>query len=320
MIKAVISGIGSYLPKNVLTNNDLEKIVDTNDEWITTRTGIKQRHIIDADMLTSDLASEASKKALEDAKLSADKIDCIIVATTTPDYTFPATAVKVQANIGASNAFAFDVQAVCAGFIYALHIAKNFIENNQAKNVLVIGAEAMTKILDWKDRTTCVLFGDGAGAIILSAEENSSRGILASKLHSDGNYIDILRTSGGIGVNNGEKSLLLMKGGEVFKHAVEKMHEVIEGILEELGQKSENIDIFIPHQANVRILSSVAKKLTLEENKVVITLDKHANTSAASIPLALSEAYNQKRIKKGDKIMLAAIGGGLAWGAAYLVF
>ena len=305
---------GSYLPTKILTNADLEKMVDTTDDWITTRTGIKKRHIAEKNELTSDLGFNAAKKALEKSGLKAKDIDAIILATTTPDLTFPATATKIQAKLGAVNAFAFDVQAVCSGFVYALNVADNFIKTGQAKNIVVIGAETLSRIVDWQDRNTCVLFGDGAGAVVLSRSEDESSGILATKISSDGTLNDILKTSGGTSFSQ-NAGLIEMQGKEVFKHAVEKMSGSVIATLEKAGLTIADIDLLVPHQANLRILAGVAKKLNLSDDKVVVTVPDHANTSAASIPLALDIALQENKIKKGDIVVFEALGGGLTWGS-----
>lgn len=304
---------GSYLPEKILTNSDLEKMVDTTDAWITERTGIKQRHVCTDDQLTSDIAFEAAKKAIEKSHLEAGDIEMIILATTTPDLTFPATATTVQNKLGAKKAFAFDIQAVCSGFVYAITTANNFIQSGQVKNALVIGADSLSKIVDWNDRNTCVLFGDGAGAVILEAT-NEDEGILSSTLHSDGSLNNILKTTGGPSSNQ-TSGVIDMSGKEVFKHAVSKMSNCVISALNKVDLNVENIDLLIPHQANARILSAVAKKLSLSEDKVIITVEKHGNTSAASIPLALDEALDQNKINKGDIVVLEALGGGLTWGS-----
>ncbi|MBT5073982.1 MAG: ketoacyl-ACP synthase III [Kordiimonadaceae bacterium] len=321
VIRSVISGTGSYLPKNILTNSDLENKVDTTDEWIIERTGIKQRHIASDEQVTSDLAVEAALKALESANMSADDIDLIVLATSTPDQTFPSTATTVQRKLGITKGAAFDVQAVCSGFIYALNTADNFVKAGQAQNVLVIGAEIFSRILDWDDRTTCVLFGDGAGAAILSAEKGSGnsddRGILAARIHSDGRYNDLLYVDGGVS-STGTVGHLRMKGREVFRHAVVNLAAVVGEVLEDCDMITDDIDWIVPHQANKRILDGTARKLKISPDKVVITVHKHANTSAASIPLALDEAVRDGRITLGQIVILEAMGGGFTWGACLL--
>lgn len=312
-----IIAAGSYLPSKILTNSDLEKMVDTSHEWIFERTGICKRHIAQEDELTSDLASNAAKFAMSNADISAADIDLIIVATTTPDLTFPSTATIVQSKIGAKNAFAFDVQAVCSGFVYALSVANNFIKSGQVKTALVVGAETLSKIVDWKDRNSCVLFGDGAGAVILRAINDDKQGILTTSLYSDGNLVDILKTTGGPSLN-GSSGYIAMSGKEVFKHAVEKMGDCVIKSLEKINLSPRDIDLLIPHQANARILNAVAKRLDLPLEKVVMTVQDHANTSAASIPLALDFALNNSKIKKGDLVVMEALGGGLTWGSVVI--
>lgn len=312
-----IISTGSYLPQKIVTNADLEKTVETTNEWIVERTGINQRHIAAEGELTSDLAANAAKKALEKSGLKAEEIEMIIVATTTPDLTFPATATTVQAKIGATSAFAFDIQAVCSGFVYALTTADNFIKSGQVKNALVIGADKLSCIVDWSDRNTCVLFGDGAGAVILQASMEKNRGIIASSLHSDGTLNDILKTNGGA-ASNQKTGIIEMAGKEVFKHAVEKMVKSVLSTLAKAGLTTKDIDLLIPHQANLRILSAVATRLELPPKKVVLTVQNHANTSAASIPLALDQANQENRIKAGDVLVLEALGGGLTWGSVIL--
>jgi 3-oxoacyl-[acyl-carrier-protein] synthase-3 len=316
MTLSKIIGTGSYLPQKIVTNADLEKSVETTSEWIVERTGINQRHIAAEGELTSDLAAQAAKKALENSGLKAEEIELIIVATTTPDLTFPATATTIQAKIGAKAAFAFDIQAVCSGFVFALVTADNFIKSGQVKNALVIGADKLSSIVDWKDRNTCVLFGDGAGAVVLQATDKD-HGIIASSLHSDGTLNDILKTSGGP-ASNQKTGFIEMAGKEVFKHAVEKMVKSVLSTLDKAGLTTKDIDLLIPHQANLRILSAVATRLELPEEKVVLTVQNHANTSAASIPLALDQANRENRIKDGDILVLEALGGGLTWGSVVL--
>jgi 3-oxoacyl-[acyl-carrier-protein] synthase-3 len=316
-IHSKISSTGSYLPKKILLNAELAKIVETSDEWIMDRTGIKQRHVVSEGELTSDIATHAALKTLEKVGKEAKEIDLIIVATTTPDLTFPATATTVQAKIGAINAFAFDIQAVCSGFVYALATADNFIKSGQVKNALVIGAETLSRIVNWEDRNTCVLFGDGAGAVLLEATSEENCGIIASDLHSDGTLNSLLKTTGGPSLNQ-QTGFIEMSGKEVFKHAVEKMSKSVLSVLEKAGLTSKDIDLLVPHQANARILNAVAARLEIPEEKVVLTVQDHANTSAASIPLALDYANSQGRIKKGDVVVLEALGGGLTWGSVVL--
>lgn len=316
-IFAKITATGSYVPSKIVTNLDLSKDVDTSDEWIVERTGIKQRHIADKSELTSDLAFKASQNLLENYKMKVEEIDMIIVATTSPDLTFPSTACILQNKLKAHKAFCFDVQAVCSGFIYALSIANNFIQNGSAKKVLVVGSETLSRIVDWSDRNTCVLFGDGAGAVMLEASTTENCGIISYSLHSDGSLIDILKTTGGSSFNQ-KAGFIEMSGREVFKHAVEKMANSVLETLEKVNLKVEDIDLLIPHQANLRILNSVATRLKIPLEKVIITVENHANTSAASIPLALDFANKNNKIKKGDLIILEALGGGLTWGSIAL--
>lgn len=319
MIRSVIAGCGSYLPERILTNADLAKMVDTSDEWIVERTGIHQRHIAAENEKTSDLALKASEAALKQAGISADEIDLIVLATATPDETFPATACRVQAGLGMTRGFAFDVQAVCSGFVYALATADNFIKAGQAKTALVIGAETFSRILDWTDRTTCVLFADGAGALVLKAEEgtgnNSDRGILTTHLHSDGRYHDLLYVDGGPSSTQ-TTGHLRMLGKEVFRHAVVNLAEVVRETLSAVGMEASEIDWLVPHQANKRIIDGTARKLGLSTDQVVLTVGHHGNTSAASVPLALCEAVADGRIKTGDMVLMEAMGGGFTWGSA----
>jgi len=316
--KSLLVGCGSYLPQRIVTNDELSKTVDTSDEWITKRTGIKQRHIAAEGEITSDLAVNAARDALERADMTIADIDLIIVATTTPDDTFPSTATKVQAKLGMDHGAAFDIQAVCAGFIYALATADNFIKTGQARAVLVIGAETFSRILDWEDRTTCVLFGDGAGAIVLRSAENaeieSDFGVMSTHLHSDGRHRDVLYVDGGPSSSQ-TVGHVRMAGQEVFRHAVSKLSGVIDEALAANGLDSSAVDWLIPHQANSRIIKSMAQKMKLPEEKVVSTIARHANTSAASVPLALTEAVVDGRVKNGDLVLFEAIGGGLVWGA-----
>ncbi|WP_339632166.1 beta-ketoacyl-ACP synthase III [uncultured Sneathiella sp.] len=319
MRRSVITATGSYLPKRILTNEELSTMVDTTDEWIVARSGIKQRHIAADGELTSDLATHAAKAALEMAGLMADDIDLIVLATATPDETFPATATVVQKNLGMTHGFAFDIQAVCTGFLYALATADNFIKAGQANRALVIGAETFSRILDWEDRTTCVLFADGAGAIVLEAEEGAGnsddRGVLTSHLHSDGDKHDLLYVDGGPSSTQ-TTGYLRMEGREVFRHAVNNLASVVHEAMEATGLTTDDIDWLIPHQANKRIIDGTGRKLKLDPEKVVLTVDKHGNTSAASVPLALDEAVRDGRIKRGDLLLLEAMGGGFTWGSA----
>ncbi len=321
-----IIGCGSYLPERIVSNDELATRIDTSDEWIRDRTGIRQRHLAADGEVTSDLATVAAKRALEHAGITGEEVDLIIVATTTPDLTFPATAATVQANLGITQGAAFDVQAVCSGFIYGLSIADNFIKAGQSKTILVIGAETMSRILDWEDRTTAVLFGDGAGAIVMRAAEvngsgngaqsgsNQQRGVLSTHLHSDGKLAGILYADGGPSKTQ-TTGFIRMAGREVFRHAVTNLAGVLVEALDANGLTMQDVDWLIPHQANKRIIDSTIKKLGMPANRVVITVDRHANTSSASVPLALDEAVRDGRIKSGDLILMEAMGGGLTWGA-----
>lgn len=319
MIRSVVQGCGSYLPERVVTNDDLSRQMDTSDDWIRQRTGIRQRHIAADGEFTSHLATKASQRALDNAGLKASDLDLIVLATATPDETFPATATRVQASLGMTKGAAFDVQAVCAGFVYGLSVADSMIKSGVATTALVIGAETFSRILDWNDRGTCVLFGDGAGAVVLRGEEgkgtSADRGILANALHSDGRQHDILYVDGGPSSTR-TTGFLRMEGKEVFKHAVVNMAAVVGEVLGKAGLESKDIDWLVPHQANKRIIDSTGRKLGLPPERVVVTVDRHANTSAASIPLALDAAVSDGRIKRGDLLLLEGIGGGLAWGAS----
>jgi 3-oxoacyl-[acyl-carrier-protein] synthase-3 len=318
MLRTVVKGVGGYLPERVLTNDDLARVMDTSDQWITERTGIKERRIAAEGELTSAMGAAAARAALEDAGIDAQDIDLIVLATSTPDQTFPATAVTIQAELGITEGAAFDVQAVCSGFVFALATADNYLKSGQFKRALVIGAEAFSRILDWQDRSTCVLFGDGAGAVVVEAQKlngaATDRGILATCLRSDGRYRDKLYVDGGPS-STGTVGYLRMDGPEVFRHAVTKISEVIDATLAKAGYKASDIDWFVPHQANKRILDGAARKLGLDKNRIIVTVDKHANTSAASIPLALDQARADGRIKPGDLVLLEAMGGGFTWGA-----
>ncbi|MBX7457803.1 ketoacyl-ACP synthase III [Qipengyuania sp. 1NDH17] len=317
MIRAVITGSGSALPKDCVTNADLEARVDTTDEWIVERTGIRQRYIAGEGETTSSLATDAARKALADAGVDAADIGLIILATATPDHTFPATATQVQQALGCRGGVAFDVAAVCSGFLYALGTAESLLRTGMAKKALVIGAETFSRILDWEDRTTCVLFGDGAGAVVLEAQDvaEDGPGILATKLHADGEHKDLLYVDGGPSTT-GEVGKLRMKGREVFRHAVVNLAEVLGEVLSDASVTAEDIDWVVPHQANARILDATARKLGLPPEKVVVTVDQHANTSAASVPLAFDVARKDGRIKSGDLVMFEAMGGGFTWGAS----
>lgn len=317
-LRTVVKGCGGYLPERVLTNADLAKFVDTNDEWITARTGIKERRIAAPGELTSAMGVAAARAALADAKMNPEDIDLIILATSTPDQTFPATAVTIQADLGITAGAAFDVQAVCSGFVFAVVTADNYLKSGDFRRALVIGAEAFSRILDWNDRTTCVLFGDGAGALVVEAEmqngATTDRGVLASCLRSDGRYRDKLYVDGGPS-STGTVGQVRMDGPEVFRHAVTKISEVIDATLRKGGYQASDIDWFVPHQANKRILDGAARKLGLDPERIIITVDKHANTSAASIPLALDSGCQDGRIKPGDLVLMEAMGGGFTWGA-----
>jgi 3-oxoacyl-[acyl-carrier-protein] synthase-3 len=321
VLRSVVTGIGGYLPDNVVTNDDLAKFVDTSDEWIRERTGIRERRRAADDQPVSDLAVQAAKRALAAAGRTVDDIDLIIVATTTPDLTFPATAVIVQRKLGAPIGIAFDVQAVCSGFVYALSVADGFVGRGRAKCALVIGAECMTRLMDWTDRGTCVLFGDGAGAVILEPGQGEGttgdRGILGLALRADGTKQDLLYVDGGVSTN-GKIGHLRMQGNQVFRHAVVNISEAVVAAAADAGIEVASVDWFIPHQANQRILEGVAKRLGIDEKKVISTVAEHANTSAASIPLALAKGVEDGRIKPGQLLLLEAMGGGLTWGACVL--
>ena len=312
--------VGGYLPQRVVSNHDLAAVVDTSDEWIRQRTGIAQRHIVADGEKTSDLARNAAERALANAGMAGADIDLIIIATSTPDDTFPSTATKVQHQIGAHNAIAFDVQAVCAGFVYALDVADAMLSSGRARRALVIGAESFSKILDWEDRSTCVLFGDGAGAVLLERSDKADGfGVLASRLHADGAHRDILYVDGGPS-SSGTVGHLRMEGNKVFRHAVEKLSSVMDEVLEAAGMVVDQVDWLVPHQANIRIIEGMQKKMGLGDDRVVKTVHDHANTSAASIPLALSSAVGDGRIKNGQVLAFEAIGGGLVWGASLVRF
>ncbi len=319
-IRAVVAGCGSYLPERVMTNEEITQKVDTSDEWIRERTGIRERHVAADGELTSDLAVHAARRALEDAKLTPQDIDLIILATTTPDLTFPATAAIVQAKLGISEGAAFDIQAVCSGFIFALSTADKFLASGQHKRALVIGAETFTRLLDWEDRTTCVLFGDGAGAFVLEAqdvEDGDHRGVIASYLRTDGRHVDLLYVDGGVSSTQ-STGHVRMQGNRVFREAVNRISEAMVTVCKQAGVEVSEIDWFVPHQANERIIHGVVKKLSLRTEQVVSTIANQGNTSAASIPLAYRAGVSDGRIKKGDLVLLEALGGGLTWGAALL--
>jgi 3-oxoacyl-[acyl-carrier-protein] synthase-3 len=319
VIRSVVRGVGAYLPKTVLTNEDLARRVDTSDAWIRERTGIEQRHVAEEGEFTSDLGIAAARQALVRSGINPIDIDLVICATATPDRTFPATAVKIQTGLGVTKGAAFDVQAVCSGFVYALASADAFLRTGQFKRALVVGAETFSRILDWNDRATCVLFGDGAGAVVLEAQTSpgsrDDRGILATRLRSDGRYEELLYVDGGPGSTK-TTGHLRMNGREVFRHAVQKISGVIEETLLVTGYTSEEVDLYVPHQANRRILDGIAKKLGIMPDKVVMTLAKHGNTSAASIPLALNQAFEDHRLQEGSLVLMEALGGGFTWGAA----
>ncbi len=316
--RSVIRGVGAYLPKRIMTNADIAKIVDTDDAWITERTGIKSRHIAADGELTSDLGIAAARQALVRSGIDPVDIDLVICATATPDRTFPATAVRIQAELGVTKGAAFDIQAVCSGFIFGLTTADNFLKTGQFKRALVIGAETFSRILDWTDRTTCVLFGDGAGAVVLETQPQhgtrEDKGILATRIRSDGRYGDLLYVDGGPGSTK-TVGHLRMNGREVFRHAVQKITGVIEETLVTTGYAADEIDLYVPHQANARILDGIARKLGVRPDKIMITLANHGNTSAASIPLALNQAFEEHRLRDGSLVLMEAMGGGFTWGA-----
>tara|TARA_B100000809_G_scaffold91619_1_gene90120 strand:- start:965 stop:1933 length:969 start_codon:yes stop_codon:yes gene_type:complete len=322
LIYSKITGTGSYLPEQVLTNSELEKIVDTTDEWIRSRTGIEKRHVARDDETTCDLAEKASRAAIKMAGKKENDIDLIIIATTTPDIIFPSTACLLQQRLNIHGCPAFDIQAVCTGFIYALHIANLFIKNGNTKCALIVGSETMTRIVDWKDRNTCVLFGDGAGAIIL--EESKTPGILSTHIHADGAYQELLSVPAGISSDynlvKSNKAFIKMQGNEVFKVAVNTLGEIVDETLQANSMSNTDIDWLVPHQANTRIISAMAKKLDMPISRVVVTVDQHGNTSAASIPLALDVAVKDGRIKENDTLLLPAFGGGFTWGSALLKY
>ena len=321
MIRSVVRGIGSALPRRIMKNTDFEGVLETSDEWIAQRTGIRQRHIASDDETTASLGEAAARAALDNAGLTPDDIDLIVLATSTPNNTFPATAVEIQNRLGMHHGFAFDMQAVCSGFVYAVATADLYVRGGLARRVLVIGSETFSRILDWTDRSTCVLFGDGAGALILEAAEGegtiADRGVLAASLRSDGVHKDKLYVDGGPSTT-GTVGLLRMEGREVFKHAVGMITDVIEATFSQAGITAEDLDWFVPHQANKRIIDASARKLGIADEKVVVTVNLHGNTSAASVPLALAVAVADGRVKKGDLALLEAMGGGFTWGAVLL--
>ena len=320
MINTIIRGVGMYLPEKVLTNDDISEFVDTSHEWIFERTGIRQRHIASEDQMTSDLAYMSALDAIQDANINATDIDLIILATSTPDQVFPSTAVKLQDMLNIRDGAAFDIHAVCSGFIYALSTADNFIKSGKYKRILVIGSEVYSRILNWKDRTTCVLFGDAAGAFILEGQNNNDirSGIIDSVIKSDGQYRSKLYCDGGPSMQPRTDNFINMDGKEVYKHAVEKQTIIVEELLDSAGFGIESIDWFVPHQANLRILQTTAKKLKIKEEKIIVTVDKHANTSSASIPVAMTTAIQENKIKRGDMLLLEAFGAGFTWGAVLL--
>ena len=319
IIRSVIRGVGAHLPKRIMTNDDLSRIVDTSDAWIRERTGIEQRHIAEEGELTSDLGIAASRQALVRAGIDPVDVDLVVCATSTPDRTFPATGVRIQSGLGVTKGAAFDVQAVCSGFVYALAVADNFLKTGQFKRAVVVGAETFSRILDWNDRGTCVLFGDGAGAVVLEAQTQlgtrEDRGVLATRIRSDGRFEDLLYVDGGPGSTK-TTGHLRMNGREVFRHAVQKISGVIEETLVMTGYAPGEIDLYVPHQANKRILDGIANRLGIAQDKIVYTLAKHGNTSAASIPLALNQAFEDHRLSEGRLVLMEAMGGGLTWGAA----
>jgi 3-oxoacyl-[acyl-carrier-protein] synthase III len=319
-IRAAVTGVGHYLPDRIVPNSEFEAIIDTSDEWIRSRSGIERRHFAADGQLTSDLAARAARAALADAGIEAAAIDAIIVATSTPDLTFPSVATMVQAELGMTSGFAFDVQAVCAGFVFALTNANALILSGQVQRVLVIGAETFSRLMNWQDRGTCVLFGDGAGAVVLEATEGegttADRGILSTDLNSDGRFKDILYVDGG--TSTGTTGHLVMEGKEVFRHAIEKLAETAHRALDKAGLTPDDVDWIVPHQANIRIIEGTAKRMQVPMERVVVTVQDHGNTSAASIPLALSVGKARGQIKRGDLLVAEAIGGGLAWGSVVL--
>ncbi|MBX9731948.1 MAG: ketoacyl-ACP synthase III [Sphingomonas sp.] len=317
MIRSVITGTGSALPARRVSNAELAETVDTSDEWIVERTGIRFRHIAAESETTATLAADACRAALAAAGRAANEVDLIVLATATPDQTFPSSATKVQAMLGIDDCVAFDVAAVCSGFLYALHVADSLIRTGAARRALVIGAETFSRLLDWEDRTTCVLFGDGAGAIVLEGESGGDRGVLHSRLHADGRHNQLLYVDGGPSTT-GTVGKVRMKGREVFRHAVVNLATVMEEVLSASGFSAQDVDWVVPHQANARILDATARKLGLPPEKVIMTVDQHANTSAASVPLALDVAVRDGRIKRGDLLVLEAMGGGFTWGAALI--
>jgi 3-oxoacyl-[acyl-carrier-protein] synthase III len=317
MMRSVIKGVGASTPKRIITNHELEQTLETSDEWIRERTGIAQRHIAAEGEMTSHLGARAAQEALLQSGISADEIDLIVLATATPDETFPATATRIQHQLGITNAAAFDVNAACSGFVYALHITDALLRSGQHRHALVIGAETMSRVVDWNDRHTAILFGDGAGACVLSAEEETEHGILSSMIASRGSYGDLLHTDGGVSLNQ-RAGVLHMEGKEVFRHAVEKMSAAVMEAAQRAGVTLDDITYLVPHQANARILSACAKKLGMDESRVIMSVDEYANTSSASIPLALAKATKKDIIKRGDLVMLTALGAGFTWGSCLI--
>ena len=322
MINTLIKGVGMYLPEKVLTNDDISEFVDTSNEWIFERTGIRQRHIASKDQMTSDLAHMSALDAIRDANINAADIDLIILATSTPDQIFPSTAVKLQDMLNIRGGAAFDIHAVCSGFIYALSMADNFIKSGKYKRIMVVGSEVYSRILNWKDRATCVLFGDASGAFILEGENNNDirAGIIDSVIRSDGQYRGKLYCDGGPSMQSRTDNFINMDGKEVYKHAVEKQTTIVEELLDSAGLSIKSIDWFVPHQANLRILQTTAKKLKIDEEKIIVTVDKHANTSSASIPVAMTTAIRENKIKRGDILLLEAFGAGFTWGAVLIKY
>ena len=322
MINTLIKGVGMYLPEKVLTNDDISEFVDTSNEWIFERTGIRQRHIASKDQMTSDLAHMSALDAIKDANINAADIDLIILATSTPDQIFPSTAVKLQDMLNIRGGAAFDIHAVCSGFIYALSMADNFIKSGKYKRIMVVGSEVYSRILNWKDRATCVLFGDASGAFILEGESNNDirAGIIDSVIRSDGQYRGKLYCDGGPSMQSRTDNFINMDGKEVYKHAVEKQTTIVEELLDSAGLSIKSIDWFVPHQANLRILQTTAKKLKIDEEKIIVTVDKHANTSSASIPVAMTTAIRENKIKRGDILLLEAFGAGFTWGAVLIKY
>ena len=320
MINTVIKGVGMYLPEKVLTNDDISEFVDTSHEWIFDRTGIRQRHIASSDQMTSDLAYMSAVDAIQDANINSTDLDLIILATSTPDQIFPSTAVKLQDMLKIRDGAAFDIHAVCSGFIYALSMADNFIKSGKYKRILVVGSEVYSRILNWKDRSTCVLFGDASGAFVLEGKNNNDTrsGIIDSVIRSDGQYRSKLYCDGGPSMLPRTDNFINMDGKEVYKHAVDKQTIIVEELLDSAGVGIDSIDWFVPHQANLRILQTTAKKLKIKEEKIIVTVDKHANTSSASIPVAMTTAIKENKIKRGDMLLLEAFGAGFTWGAVLL--